>query len=133
MQSYQAFLTFACLQLSSHPSTCLSDPKWVGHGQCAIVRYHSRRRGRAMQQPEHLLIAHCSKASSLKRINFSPPMHCSHLSYRSASETSCESKHVGSHAEARKAWQESGGSPGTTLSLLACSLSRLLGGTERDL
>lgn len=43
--------------------------KWMGQGQCAIVRCHSRRGGRAMQQPEHLLPAHCSKASSLKRIN----------------------------------------------------------------
>lgn len=61
-----------------------------------------------------------------------PATHCPHLSFRSVSETFCVSKHVESHAEAKKGWQESGGSPGTTVSLLVCSLSRPLKGTDGD-
>lgn len=84
MQSYQAFWgLLVCLQLSSLPQHLpltppTPGPKWVDQGQCAIVRCHSRRCGRAMQEPKSLLPAHCTKASLLKRIN-SPQPHTVHI------------------------------------------------------
>lgn len=121
-----------CLLLVPYHSTCLSGPL----PQAPNVGQSGAMCNCQVSQQEMWQSHAADRASPTSTLHpgfltkedqLLPPTHCPHLSCRrSASETSCVSKHVGSQSEARNGWQESGGSPGTTLSLLVCSLSRPL-------
>lgn len=91
------------------------------------------RSGRAVQQPGHLLPAHCTIVF-LTRGNQGPHSIGNHLLPHlcCGRNASCVPNHVRSHEEVRRGEQEPEGGPGAILSLPVCSLSNPRENRERD-